>query len=464
MTESLFLSAVLPNRLRRAVRACLALVLLAMCGMARADEAGHIVFVSGEVHTGARVTELGDAIQEGDEISTGKDGYIYLKTVDDGLLILRPSSVARITTYHVDVQTPANTRVKLELLSGVARSVSGKAVKQARQNFRFNTPVAAIGVRGTDFTVFTDQETSNVTVLSGAIVVSGFSGTCQPGGGGPCDHAASRELAAGQVGQMLQVQRGQATPQLMTAGSTTAPDAVAPPRSDEPLSKNSGSASGQTLSADPNLDPLKGSGLLSDAQHRTEPLVPTTPVVVAPADPVTISTPALPPPDNGLVWGRWTKVLGQKPDIDLAALGNAGKEVVALNSYYAIFRNRGVDLQLPQQGTIGFSLASSDAFVLNTITSTQSAATLQNGQLQVDFSKSTFNTSFDLLTNNDLFKLQAQGSVGSDGTLSGNSQFQAPTNMAVSGSLSSAKGAAYIFSTRLDDKRQAFGVTNWTAK
>jgi hypothetical protein len=159
---------------------------------AYAGEAGRIVFVTGEVYADSRRAALNDAVREGQELSTGKDGYVYLKTADDGLLILRPASRARIVAYHVDRQVPSNTHVKLELLSGVARSVSGTAVKQARQNFRFNTPVAAIGVRGTDFTVFTDQESSSVTVLSGAIVVSGFGGACLPTGGGPCEHTASR--------------------------------------------------------------------------------------------------------------------------------------------------------------------------------------------------------------------------------------------------------------------------------
>ena len=216
---------------------CALLLVMTAAGTAAAGEAGRIVFVSGDVTTGNKAAVLGEAVLEGDEIVTGRTGYIYLKTIDDGLLILRPASRARIAAYHIDSEHPQNTRVKLELLSGVARSVSGKGVKAARQNFRFNTPVAAIGVRGTDFTVFTDQQISNVTVLSGAIVVSGFSGSCAPGGVGPCEHAASRELAAGQLGQMLQVKSGQAEPKLISAGGV-APDAVAPPRPDEPTAKS----------------------------------------------------------------------------------------------------------------------------------------------------------------------------------------------------------------------------------
>ena len=167
---------------------------------ASAGEAGKIIFVAGNVQVDGKAATLNGQVNEGELLSTGSDGYLYIRTPDNGLFILRPGSKGRIATYQIDKQNPANTRVKLELLSGVARSQSGEAVKMARQNFRFNTPVAAIGVRGTDFTVFTNQETSRVTVLSGGITVSGFAGSCSPDGTGPCEGSAARELSAAQRG------------------------------------------------------------------------------------------------------------------------------------------------------------------------------------------------------------------------------------------------------------------------
>ena len=122
---------------------------------AHAADAGKIIFVAGAAKAGDRPAVEGSQVQEGQMLSTGADGYIYVKTADNGLFILRPQTEARIVTYRIDQRNPANTRVKFELIKGTARSKSGEAVKHARQNFRFNTPVAAIGVRGTDFTVVT---------------------------------------------------------------------------------------------------------------------------------------------------------------------------------------------------------------------------------------------------------------------------------------------------------------------
>lgn len=428
---------------------------------AYAGEAGRIVFVTGEVYADSRRAALNDAIQEGQELSTGKDGYVYLKTADDGLLILRPASRARIVAYHVDRQVPSNTHVKLELLSGVARSVSGTAVKQARQNFRFNTPVAAIGVRGTDFTVFTDQESSSVTVLSGAIVVSGFGGACLPTGGGPCEHTASRELAAGQGGQMLKVKRGETAPQLLNSGSA-APDALSPPRSDEPSKSN---GAGQALS-EPGLDAQKAAQVIQQVRNSVsatknnndQPTVTVPPTEIITNPPVV--TPTL--PVSQLIWGRWTAVAEQAPTIDAAPLLAAGGKRVAYGPYYTIVRTSGADWEIPQQGSVGFVLRDSEAFVMNSATQTASAATLQNGRLQVDFDKRTFSTGFDLLNSGQTFKLQATGYVGTTGELSGNFQSVQGTNMSIGGTLGANNNAAYIFSSRLDDKRTANGVTYWT--
>ncbi|TWI48413.1 FecR family protein [Pseudoduganella flava] len=433
---------------RRARGVIAGAAVLALCaGSAYAGEAGRVVFVSGDASNGRARVSLNDVISEGDELATGTDGYIYLKTIDDGLLILRPATRARIVTYHVDTVNPANTQVKLELLSGVARSVSGKAVKQARQNFRFNTPVAAIGVRGTDFTVYTDQDVSNVAVLSGAIVMSGFAGACQPSGTGPCEHDASRELAAGQAGQVLQVRKGQAVPRMMS-GVSVSPDTAAPPRNDEPVK----------VSVETSLDPVKSSALLQEGLVVRPTVVP--PATIGPSDPVVVAQPPLPPAE--LTWGRWADIGTRAATIDTAAAAASGAERIGSNSYYALYRSTGGQVPMPQEGTAGFALRSAEAVVYNSTAMTETFAKVENGQLSVDFGKRTFTTSLDLVHKNTTYALQANGTVTPTGLLNGGPQFINNTNMAVTGALGGENNAAYIFSGRLDSKQTVNGVTHWT--
>ncbi|MDB5934040.1 MAG: hypothetical protein JWQ01_1384, partial [Massilia sp.] len=346
---------------------------------------------------------------------------------------------------------PANTRIKLELLSGVARSKSGDAVKLARQNFRFNTPVAAIGVCGTDFTVFTDNDVSRVAVISGGVIVSGFVGACAPEGSGPCEGNASRELSAAQRGQLLQVQRGQRAPQLLQGGFS-APDQVSPPRADEPLGK-SGAAAPAPVASEPNLDPKKSETLSVVLPQRPVP---------PPQPPVVVVEPAK--DERGIVWGRWQPVMDRAATIDLAGQ-KARSELLALDGNFALFRTPGQDYVAPQQGTIGFALKDSEAYIYSDygVYRRETAATLTNGKLNVDFGSRQFTTSLDLLNGEELIKLQAQGAVASDGRLYGDAALARPGFIDVKGLLSKDQGgtAAYIFSGRLDSLRTVNGVTSW---
>lgn len=424
-----------------------------MAAQACAGEAGKVVFVAGATQVAERSGAEGASVQEGELLSTGADGFLYIKTVDNGLFILRPNTKARIVTYQVDARNPANTRIKLELISGVARSRSGEAVKAARQNFRFNTPVAAIGVRGTDFTVYTDQDTSRVAVLTGGIVVSPFAGACSPEGGGPCEGAASRELSAAQRGQLLQVQRGQA-PQLLQSGNN-APDQVSPPRADESLAKS--------MTVDPGLEAKKGNALEKVTPPVSPPVTVPPVVVTDPAPPVVVPEPTTPAlPEREIAWGRWTSLAGLAPTTTLSGAADAER---IISGNYVIFRSAGRDYVAPERGNVSFSLKNSEAFIINDDPAKGAvAAQAQNGLLKVDFGAASFVTTFDLVGGGETFKMMADGNVTSDGRF-GNTAWVRPqtNNMVVDGVLSNAnKGsAAYIFQGRLDATRTANGVTYW---
>ncbi|MYM38692.1 hypothetical protein GTP27_05050 [Pseudoduganella sp. CY13W] len=447
------------------------LLLLAGCWLlanaVHAAEAGKIIFVAGAAKVASNAAVLNAPVNEGEMLSTGADGYIYIKTIDDGLFILRPNTQARIASYHIDSVNPANTRIKLELISGVARSQSGQAVKLARQNFRFNTPVAAIGVRGTDFTVSTDNETSRVTVLSGGITMSGFANGCRPEGTGPCEGAMARELSAAQKGQLLQLQRGQAAPQLLQGNTTLAPDLVAPPRSDEPGKPASGTASAPT---EPSLDLKKDQNLQQEKANQkaiaqqpstTKPSVPdvvVTPPEVIISDPVVPVQPVVPPKE--VSWGRYTAIADQPAT---SGLSKAGAERLGMTEDFVLFRSRtGSTLATPVQGSAAFALASGEAYIRNIDGTGKAAATLQNGVLAFDFGNSSFSTQFDLLTQNaETYKMASAGRVTSDGLFSSQTANIKTNNMSVTGALNDLTSASYIFQGTPDSKHVVNGVTNW---
>lgn len=444
---------------------------------AHGAEAGKVIFAAGAAQVADKAGAEGTPVQEGELLVTGKDGFLYVKTIDNGLFILRPNTRAKIVSYRIDQKNPANTRIKLELISGVARSKSGEAVKLARQNFRFNTPVAAIGVRGTDFTVYTDDETSRVAVLTGGVVVSGFAGNCSPDGGGPCEGAASRELFAGQRGQLLQVRRGGAAPQLLQSGGS-GPDQVSPPRADEPVAKTGG---GNT--AAPILDARKSDTLeklVSQVQQpgpvTTPPYIPpeTSPPDTSPPDPLppVAEVPVEPTPEpqqpqlpeRALQWGRYADLADKPATIDFS--GPAGSERL-IGGEYVIFRTAGRDYVTPERGNASFRLQGGEATIRYVNSEATTAASVQNGLLEIDFGKASFLTSFDLVNGSERHRMMAEGIVGGNGRFANGSYDTAfrpqANNMLVDGLLSHDKGgtAAYLFDRTLDDNRRVRGVTFW---
>jgi hypothetical protein len=449
--------------------------------LAYAGQAGQVIFVAGTVTADNRALALGAPVQEGELLSTGANGYLYIKTVDNGLFILRPNSRARMAAYQIDKANPAKTNVKLEQLSGVVRYQSGEGVKKARQNFRFNTPVAAIGVRGTDFTVFTDEHTLRVSVLSGGITISGFDGACSPEGNGPCEGSGSRELFAQQKGQLLQIQRGKGAAQLIKDPGL-APDTVAPPRGDEPVGVKEASAGGAQM-VSPALDPLKAVDIKKNAnlapsqpqpggnanppvdvpaepppvvQNPTQPEVPRVPVV----EPVPVV------PEKTVIWGRFAEIAASAPvQISFAEQAAAKNERMALYGYYVLYRTPGKDYVTPERGNVSFMLKDSEAYIFSdNVTVKPVKAGVENGQLSFDFDKKSFATSLEVVSNLERFKLNAAGSVASDGRFSVDNRYAPGNNMGVDGVLSaeSGLGAAYLFQADLAGGRSVNGVTTWT--
>lgn len=388
-----------------------------------AAEAGKVVFVTGEVQVGGRAAMQDGTVQEGDRLTTGADGYVYVKTVDNGFLILRPNSAARVVAYSIDKSDPSKTQVKLELTKGVARAISGQGVQQAKQNFRFNTPVAAIGVRGTDFTVYTDQQTSRVSVVSGGVVMSGFGANCLAAGTGPCEGRNAKELFASQRGLLLQVDRNNNIPQVMQ-NPALAPDQTEKPRGDEPAAKQ---AVPSTPMTQVNLDPQRAQSLnnVRPVNPPTPTPVPTEPVVVVP--PVVIVEPPAPlpvpvpvpapqpalPVAQEIFWGRWQAVAGSPAQP--GRLGDPDVEVGTYYTPYAITRLKNSVLVMPKDGTVAFKLAGGEAMLDRG--GSNSIASIESGQLSMDFSNRTFSTSLEIKGGVDRASVAGTGIITQTGML-----------------------------------------------
>ncbi len=114
---------------------------------------GKALFTQGAVSAqmpgqGARLLGKDAPIHEGDRITTGSKSFAVLEFVDGAKTTLRPDTVFAIDTYR---QGGDKEGVSLGLVKGGLRTLTGAIGKRNPENYRLKTPVATIGIRGTEY-------------------------------------------------------------------------------------------------------------------------------------------------------------------------------------------------------------------------------------------------------------------------------------------------------------------------
>jgi hypothetical protein len=183
--------------------------------------AGQVVFAVGDAYvvspSGPEKATKGAMVMAGDRLVTGVQGYIHLRMADGAFLGIRSNSLLEINEYMFDTTRPENGRVRMFLQEGTVRAISGRIAHSNKYNFRLNTPLAAIGVRGTDFVTAADQWNTQVAVASGGIAMAPYSSECVILDLGPCLGKDVTDLYAKQKDALLVVRRGQTTAQVINS-------------------------------------------------------------------------------------------------------------------------------------------------------------------------------------------------------------------------------------------------------
>ncbi|HXE48746.1 MAG TPA: FecR family protein, partial [Ramlibacter sp.] len=124
------------------------------------------------------VVRRGSSIMPGDRLDTADGGHLHIKFIDGAMVSIRPGSRLWVQDYRYDPEHVALSLVRFKLEYGVARAISGAAAEGARERFRLNTPLVAIGVRGTDFVVRSGEHATTAAVNQGAIIMAPFGEGC----------------------------------------------------------------------------------------------------------------------------------------------------------------------------------------------------------------------------------------------------------------------------------------------
>jgi hypothetical protein len=107
--------------------------------------------VTAEIGGDIRTLHQGDKIFISEEIVTGDKSFAVLQFVDGAKVTVRPNSAVLIEDYAYN-GTDDDTAT-LNLVSGGLRVITGAMAKSNPENYRVRTPVALMGVRGTEFAV-----------------------------------------------------------------------------------------------------------------------------------------------------------------------------------------------------------------------------------------------------------------------------------------------------------------------
>ncbi len=106
----------------------------------------------------------GDALREGDTISTVAGASVLVQLEDGAKLLVRPDT--RVTLSRI-VNFGALDKLghSIEVVIGAIRYVTGLVGKTQPQRVAFNTPVATIGIRGTDLEIVHAPKADSVREL-----------------------------------------------------------------------------------------------------------------------------------------------------------------------------------------------------------------------------------------------------------------------------------------------------------
>ena len=368
--------------------------------------------------------QKGGSVQEGDVIRTSDNGHVHIKFIDGARVSVRPNSVFRIHEFKYNPSEPAASVVRLSLDSGEARSISGAAAQAAKERFRLNTPLVAIGVKGTDFVTQVSKDVIRVTVNQGAIVMAPFDSGCKVESLGVCNTTRAKELTAEMLGQALVYRMGSTDPSFQN------------------VSKPGQVDSSKLLQLDRQVRDGAEKPLASDTEAKN----PLNAVVA-----------------NRLIWGRWARDPIANDNLTVPFLeAMRGNEVTVGDGYYFLFREPSNVNVLPTLKTkTDFGLKSASAYFRNAANEVVPAS-VQSGTLGIDFGARTYATKLSMSADGTGLQTFSQtGTINpSTGIFLGKSADPANAS-SLAGTISlDARQAGYLFKNQIS--RGSFvGATLW---
>lgn len=133
--------------------------------------------VTGQVGTGQPVrVDKGQTLVNNPTITTGPRSYAVLKFEDGTSVLLKENSSFHIQHYTYNPKATENSNVVFNLVRGGLRMVTGLVTSRNRDALKVATPLATMGIRGTDFMAVLVNPLF-VQVVNGVVSLTNSAGT-----------------------------------------------------------------------------------------------------------------------------------------------------------------------------------------------------------------------------------------------------------------------------------------------
>ena len=129
----------------------LLLLLLSFSVYAGDASVGKIVAGRGDFYINEAGQDIGSEVSTNDIITTSANSFVIVQFEDGTKLTVRPNSKIIISRYVYNES--AEDGVNLSVMEGGLRILTGAIAKNNPDNFKVQTPVALMGVRGTEFSL-----------------------------------------------------------------------------------------------------------------------------------------------------------------------------------------------------------------------------------------------------------------------------------------------------------------------
>ncbi|HSE02259.1 MAG TPA: FecR family protein [Burkholderiales bacterium] len=142
------------------------ILLIIAAGPAAAADIGRVLLATGEAVV-VRDKQLfrlvhNSAIRDRDVLRTGPASTLQVRFIDESMLSMRENSEMRIDEFRFSGKEDGSERGFFSLLKGGLRQVTGLVGRTNHKNYRMDSIVGTIGIRGTDFaTTLCQQDCRN---------------------------------------------------------------------------------------------------------------------------------------------------------------------------------------------------------------------------------------------------------------------------------------------------------------